>query len=296
VGYSLAAYLNGKRIGGAGAGDRKSTDRGEIIFQDIPPGEYLISIPGGKGYFRKDEPQTPNYFGESRHFEVTDSDVADIEVRVSKAASVAGFVVVEGPAGQKVLARVPDMSLSGVVETTPMTPAPMVRATIRLDGSFLFTGLKAGKLKLYLPSPGKSWPLYFLRTERDGVKVEGLEVQLGEELTGVRIVMAYANSGLRGLVKLDDGSVPQGLTGMASVEGNVLGNHSAVNQNGEFILQNLVAGDYELMVSAHDASGRYWQVKQKVRIEDDKLSEAKVVFDSKVKPNPAATQKSYLQP
>jgi hypothetical protein len=50
------------------------------------------------------------------------------------------------------------------------------------------------------------------------------------------------------------------------------------------------------MVAAHDASGRYWQVKQKIRIDDDRVSEAKIMFDSKVKPNPAATKQSYLQP
>jgi hypothetical protein len=49
-------------------------------------------------------------------------------------------------------------------------------------------------------------------------------------------------------------------------------------------------------MAARDASGRYWQVKQKVRLDDDKVSEAKMALDSRVKPNPAATQKSYLQP
>jgi len=301
VGYNLAAYLNGKRIGGRSAGENKSNDRGEIVFQNIPPGEYSISIPGAKGYFRKDDPQTPNYFGESRHFEVTDGDVADIEVRVTKAASVAGFVVVEGPAGADVLARVPEMFLSAFVETNPVTPTPIVHATIKPDGSFLFTGLRAGKLKLnfHAPATGKPLPINLVRIERNGVSIgSDVEVQLGDEIQGLRLVMAYATGGVHGVVKLDDGSVPAGLIGLASVwQGNKPAwNRSVVNQNGEFILQNLVAGEYELMVVAHDASGRNWQVKQTIRINDDKVSEAKMVFDSKVKPNPTATKQSYLQP
>ena len=301
VGYDLAAYSNGKRIGGRGAGENRSNDRGEIVFQNIPPGEYSISVPGAKGIFRKDEPQTPNYYGESRHFEVTERDAADIEVRVTRAASVAGFVVVEGPAGAEVLARVPEMSLMGFVETNPVTPSPIVRATIKPDGSFLFTGLRAGKLKLnfHAPAVGKPLPINFVRIERDGVSIgTDIEVQLGVEITGLRLVIASATGGIHGVVKLDDGSVPLGLIGLASVwQGDKpAGDRSVVNQNGEFILQNLVAGEYELMVAAHDASGRYWQAKQKIRIDDDKVSEAKMVFDSKVKPNPAATQKSYLQP
>jgi protocatechuate 3,4-dioxygenase beta subunit len=301
VGYNLAVYLNGKRIGGGGAGENKSNERGEIVFQNVPSGEYSISIPGAKGYSRRDDPQTPNYFGESPHFQVTDSDVADIEVRVTKAASVAGFVVVEGPAGADVLARVPEMFLSGFVETDPVTPTPILRATIKPDGSFLFTGLRAGKLKLnfHPPATGKPLPINLVRIERDGVSIgTDVEVQLGDEIKGLRVVMAYATGGVHGVVKLDDGSVPQGLIGLASVwQGNKPAwNRSVVNQNGEFILQNLVAGEYELMVAAHDAAGRYWQVKQKIKIDDDKVSEAKMVFDSKVKPNPDATQKSYLQP
>ena len=297
LGYTLGAYLNGKRIGGRGFGENRSNDRGEIVLSDIPPGEYSIAVPGSKGTFRRDEPQTPNHNGESAHFEVTDKDL-NIEVRVTKAASVAGFVVVEGPAGQDVRARVPEMFLMGIVETTPFTPTPMVRATIRPDGSFLFTGLRAGKLKLNFSGPvtGKPLPLNFTRTERDGVKLEGnLEVQLGDEITGLRLVMQYAASGIHGFVKLDDGSIPPGLIGMATLQGNVLGNRSVVNQNGEFILQNLVAGEYKLIVNAHDANNRYWMVTQQIKIFDDKVSEAKIVLDSKVKPNPSAS-KSYLQP
>jgi Carboxypeptidase regulatory-like domain len=297
--YSLGVHLNGKRIGGRGPGDNRSNERGEIVLTDIPPGEYSIGVPNSKTFFTKDEPQTPNYNGESARFEVTDKDL-NLEVRVTKGASVAGFVVVEGPAGADVLARLTEMTLTGFVETNPMTPAPMVRATIRPDGSFLFTGLRAGKLKLnfHPPAVGRPLPLSFLRTERDGVKVDGLAVQIGEEVTGVTLVMAYVASGVHGFLKLDDGSVPQGLIGFASVwQGNVpRGDRSIVNQNGEFILQNLAGGEYRLAVVAHDAIGRQWQVEQEIKIDDDKVSETKLVLDSKVKPNPSATSGSYLKP
>jgi hypothetical protein len=298
--YNLGAYSNGKRVGGRGSGDNRSDDRGEIVLADLPPGEYSISVPASKGISRKDEPQTPNYFGESRHFEVVDKDIADIELRVTKAASVAGFVVIEGPAGPEVLARVPEMRLMGWVETNPATPTPVALATIRADRSFVFSGLRAGKLRIDVSPPaiGKPLPLNFVRVERDGVKLEGnLDLQLGEEITGLRLVMAYAAAGIHGIVRLDDDSVPQGLIGLASVwKGNVPWNRSVVNQNGEFILQNLAAGEYKLMVVAHDAIGRPWHVEQQIKVFDDQTSEAKFVLDSKVKPNPEGTSKSYLQP
>src|SRR5262249_28811327 len=185
--------------------------------------------------------QTPNYSGESRHFDVTDQDVALIEVPVTKAASVAGFVVVEAPAGADVQMRVPEMTLYGLVQTTPDGPSPMVRATIRPDGSFLFTGLKAGKLKISVgpPMAGKPLPVSFVRIERDGVNVgRDLEVQLGDELTGIKLVLAYATGTIHGVVKLDDGSLPEGLKGSAAVwQGNEAWPRATLDQNGEFILQ-----------------------------------------------------------
>lgn len=295
MGNRLIPYWNGKQTGGRSAGEISNAG-GEIVLADVPPGEYSISVLGANNFGGRTD--TPNYSGESRHFTVVDKDVADIEVRVTKGATAAGFVVVEGPAGVEVLARLREVSLIGVVETNPITPSPALHARIRPDGSFLFTGLRAGRLKLWFPGADNSLPLNLVRIERDGVKTDALDVSLGDELTGIKLIVAYATGGVHGVVKLDDGSIPQGLIGMAALwQGNkIAGRGSVVNQNGEFILQNLVAGEYELVVTAHDASGRNWQVRQKIRIDDDKVSEAKMVFDSKVKPNPAAASGSYLQP
>ena len=81
---------------------------------------------------------------------------------------------------------------------------------------------------MFSPFEGRALPLSLVRIERDGMAVDGLDVNLGDELTGVKLVVAYANGGVHGVVKLDDGSVPTGLTGMASVQGNVLGNRSVL--------------------------------------------------------------------
>lgn len=298
--FVLSVYLKEKVIGVISLQDNRANDRGEIVLQNIPPGEYMISSPGAKGLYKKDDPQ-PTYSGESRHFEVIDKDLSDVEVRVNRGATVAGFVVVEGPVAVDILAKVPEMSLWGMVETNPFISTPIQRATIQPDGSFLLTGLRSGKLKLNFtaPPPGKPLPLRFVRTERDGVTLgRELEIQPGDEITGLRLVMAYATGGVHGFLKLDDGSVPQGLIGLASVrQGNNPGEErSVVNQNGEFILQNVVAGEYKLVVNARDAIGRHWMVEQRVKIEDDKISDARMVLDSKVKPNPSAASKSYLQP
>jgi carboxypeptidase family protein len=289
--YSVGAFENGKLIGGAGAGDKRSNERGEIILSNVPQGEYSITVPGNKALLSQAAAPVPNYAGESAHFEVIDKDIADVEVRVTKGTTVAGFVVIEGPAGVDVLARIPQMHLTAWVETTPATPSPLVNGSIKPDGSFRMNGLRAGTLKLTVlpPAVGKPLPLRFVRTERDGVKLErDVELQAGEEITGLRLVMAYATGRIHGIVKFDDGSAAVGLNGEASIleNGKIIDGGARLDSRGEFILQNLSAGEYTLAVSARDASNRYWRVEQPIRIYDDKTAEATMVLNSKTDRKP----------
>ena len=185
----------------------RSNSRGEITIDNVPPGEYSIRVPGGSGLWPAGEiPPAPNIFGESKHFEVDDKDVSEIEIRVVRAATVSGFVVIEGAAGMDILARVPQMHVIAMVEFSPL-----MRTNIKPDGSFVFTGLRPGKLRLsFSPPPvGGPLPLRLVRTERDGVRLDSdPEIEAGDQITGLRVVLGYANSSIHGVVKLDNGPWP----------------------------------------------------------------------------------------
>jgi hypothetical protein len=290
----LEVFSNGKRIGGVILSKNRSNSPGEITIDNVPPGEYVIRVPSGKSSYVVSEgpPVGPNIFGQSRHFEVTDKDVAEVEILVVRAATVSGFVSIEGPAGMDVLARVPQMHLVAIVEPKPgSSSSPIVEAKIKADGSFVFVGLKPGKLRLSFlpPSVGGRLPLNFVRTEREGVKLDHeAEIESGDEITGLRLVLAYAHSSIHGVVKLDDGTVPTDLVaGIAVLQHQkMIGGGGSLDPHGNFLLEHLHAGEYTLRVIAHDADRRNWTVEQQITVVDDRVSEATIVLDSKVKPTP----------
>jgi hypothetical protein len=285
IDYSLDVFLNGKRIGGAHTRGRSNT-RGEITIDNVPPGEYSIRVPGGSGLWPAGEiPPAPNIFGESKHFEVADKDVSEIEIRVVRAATVSGFVVIEGAAGMNILARVPQMHVIAMVEFSPL-----MRTNIKPDGSFVFTGLRPGKLRLsFSPPPvGGPLPLRLVRTERDGVRLDqDPEIEAGDQITGLRVVLGYANSSIHGVVKLDDGPLPPGVPARAvilqygkSVDG------ASVDPHGEFLLQHLSAGEYTLVVFARNGNNPEWKVERQIVIPNDKVSDVTMLLDSTPKHAP----------
>lgn len=282
--YALVVFLNGKRIGGATTRNR-SNSRGEITIANVPAGEYSIRVPGASGIVPAGEvPPAPNIFGESQHFEVTDKDVGEIEIRVVRAATVSGFVVIEGAAGMDILARVPEMHIVAMVLPKPGGANPMARTNIKPDGSFIFTGLMPGKLQFGFDAPriGGPLPLRLVRTERDGVRLDSdPEIEAGDQIAGLRVVLGYANSSIHGIVKLDNGPLPPGIAARASVlqYGKVV-DGKPVDARGNFLLQQLSGGEYTLAVSAHGGDNRYWRVEKQITISDDKVSELTMELNS----------------
>ena len=281
--FRLAAFENGTRIGGAQTRAR-SNNNGEITVANVPPGEYSIMVPGGRSSWPAGEvPPAPDIFGESKHFQVIDGDVGEIEIRVVRGATVSGYVVIEGAAGVEILSRIPEMHIVAMVTPKPGGSNPITRADIKPDGSFAFKGLNPGKLQFQFEAPPVSGrlPLRPVRIERDGIRLEqDPEIGTGDQITGLRVVLGYANSSIHGIVKLKDGVLPQGAAGRAiilrygkSIEGVSLDPH------GEFLLQNLSAGEYTLVVFARDGNNPEWKAERKVTVQDDRVLELTVSLE-----------------
>jgi hypothetical protein len=284
IDYGLDVFSNGKRIGGAHPRGR-SNSRGEITIDNVPPGEYSIRVPGGSGLWPAGEiPPAPNIFGESKRFEVADKDVSEIEIRVVRAATVSGFVVIEGSVGMDILAKVPQMHIVALVMPKPGGANPIMRTNIKPDGSFVFRGLLPGKLQFNFdaPSVGGRMPLRLVRTERDGVRLDSdPEIVAGDQITGLRVVLGYANSSIHGIVKLDNGPLPPGVVGRAVVlQYGKLVDSASLDPHGEFRFQHLSAGGYTLAVFAHGANSPEWKAEQQLTIPDDKVSEVTMLLES----------------
>jgi len=127
--------------------------------------------------------------------------------------------------------------------------------SINADGSFLLKGLRPGKIKItpggYPPVKGFS----LVRVERNGAEQpDGIDVGTGEQINGVRLVLAYGNGAVRGQVEIKSGTVPQGarLSVAAHRAGDEQSNYSSVwvDERNRFLIESLPPGTYELTLKA----------------------------------------------
>ena len=277
--YNVRVFENGKIIGGAGTRGR-SNDKGEIVIEQVPPGEYMIVAPQVSPLVpaKGEVPQPPNIFGESKHFEVINRDIAGVEVSVTKAATLSGFVTIEGNAGAEVRAKLSEIRVIGM-----MIMSPILHASISPDGSFKFTGLRAGKLEFNFEAPlGKqALPLRFVRAERDGATLDQpIEVQSGDQITGVRLVLAYANGTIRGVVNSNNSITGGRASVTVSRYGSKQIEFGDFDSRGQFVLSHLPAGDYKLLVVVREANGKSQNIEKQVTVTDDAVTEITIDVDS----------------
>jgi hypothetical protein len=130
-----------------------------------------------------------------------------------------------------------------------------------------------------------------LRIERDNVPQQGgIAVNSGDQVAGVKIVAAYADGIVQGVVTFQNGTLPAGsrvfaaLTPTGQTRGFVGG--SNVDSRGHFLIQNVPAGTYTLRVDVmqqgrRGGGGQQQPVtaRQNVIVTEGQISNASVVVD-----------------
>lgn len=256
VAYGVGTvHPDGKSMGSFGSEGGRSGANGEFRLKNLTPGRYAAVVFGNI--------QTPSEnYSEPAPFEITDGDVSGLVIKLRKGASVSGVAVLEGSSDPALLARLSQLSLS--FNVMPLDPkaselrAPNFSQTqIKPDGSFRAIGLQPGKVQIgfggYPPQKGFT----LLRIEHNGVEVRDvIEVGAGEEVTGVRLRIAYGTSIVRGQVQPRSDGAPAQLPNGARVSVSVRrvgatlpqwGEHTVeIDGRGRFSLDGLTAGEYEL--------------------------------------------------
>jgi hypothetical protein len=128
-------------------------------------------------------------------------------------------------------------------------------ARVKPDGTFFAGGLSAGIANFNVEvMNNKGFNL--TRVERDGVpQPNGIQIQNGEDIGGVRLVITFSSSSIRGVVRIENGTLPP--TARISVQISKAGEQSQfargvkVDARGHFLIEGLAAGTYELRASAH---------------------------------------------
>ena len=222
----------------------ESTKTGEFKLENLAPGKYAVY---------SEPPPDSDWYSEAVQFEVTDRDVEGLVIKTSRGATVSGVVILEGTDDAKVRANLLASRIVGEVVDGYFGRSDPSSA-INPNGSFRLTGLAAGRL---IPLLQTRDPIRVIRLERDGVIYpRGVEIKEREQVTGLRVVVGYANAAIRGTIKLPTGlelpAPPRLRVTFRRTEDLVPGpsvRPVEADARGNFRVDNLIPGTYEIVVS-----------------------------------------------
>lgn len=240
----------------AGSTDGTSDNEGEFRLEGLARGRYSVYV--------VQDPQNPllsEYYSEPATFEIAATDVTGLEIRLQRGASINGLVVLDGTTDPNVLANLRINAFSR--GTGGGGGRGSNAAVVAPNGTFRVAGLAPGRVSLNISeanNPGPFSGLQVLRLEKDGAELTaGLEVAQGEQVSGVRLHVAYGTSSIRGVVRVEGGTLTPGMrlmvmarrTDGASGGGRGGGMMPAqVDAQGQFQIERLVAGTYEVTAQA----------------------------------------------
>jgi hypothetical protein len=176
-----------------------------------------------------------------------------------------------------------------------------IMARIAGDGGFRLAGASPGMASFYLEGDQEN-AFSIRRIERDGAEIRSaFEIGRGEQITGVRIIVAHDNGTIRGQVEIAGAKLPEGWQldiwatpiktttaneGMPAFHTNSNGSAFA-DEKGRFVIERLTPGEYELSLNAMVREGQdFWtsapgtsQVKQRVTVRSGSETMVKLTLD-----------------
>jgi len=262
-----------------------SNGRGEFTVEGLVPGKYTV--------FLFNQPNNELH-AEDTTFDIVDSDVSGITIRLVKGGSISGAVVVEGD-DKQAMSKLTQWHVQAFVQNPQTRVGTSASSTIGPDGSFRLGGLGGGTVNIQLE------PVFELdtrnsfmvmRVERDGiVQSRGIEIKDGEQLGGIRLVVASATATLRGVVNVENGTLPPNSRILLRIskpgESSLPIRPPTVDERGHFIAEGLPAGSYEVVVMVSNMNLKDKQPpKQTVVLQDNSVTDISFTIDLSDLPKP----------
>jgi Carboxypeptidase regulatory-like domain len=243
IDISYGKVLEDGRIGVWASSTSRSDANGGFQIS-LPPGKYSLYCGRSGG----------DYFTDPTPIEVDDKDVSGVEIKARRGAMISGVVMMEGVYDRAVLARLPSLTISADRRSNDLMYMINRSARINPDGGFRINGLPPGKITLSLSGQSGANKFSILRIERGGVSQgQQVEVSAGEQLDNLRVVLGYGVAAIRGQLKIIGGAAPSDIVVYANakrVGGDEAANFgSQVDASGQFVIEGLTAGEYELRLS-----------------------------------------------
>jgi 5-hydroxyisourate hydrolase-like protein (transthyretin family) len=259
--------------------DARSDAQGQFRLTNVRAGKYDVSIsPPEDSDVRAEAPL---------RFDVIDQDVNGLVIKTTRGATIAGTIVFEGKNNPPQTSQMWIMVYTRNESTPGFSSARSVR--VKPDGTFFAGGLAAGIANLNVEiQNAKGFTM--ARIERDGVvQSSGIQIQNGEHVSGVRLVMTFSSGSIRGVVRLENGTLPP--TARLLVQIMKAGDQTPfpraaeVDARGHFLIDGLPAGTYEIRVLAYAPE---WQqqrrrppmsVKQIVTVNESGATDVTLTLD-----------------
>jgi len=220
---------------------------GKFRLESVKPGRYAA--------FTMAAGQESSTYSDPVAFEMADGDVSGIEIKVHRGATINGVAVIENNFDPAVAAILKSVVLYAYVAPKGISAPSYASGKINPDGTFQFAGLAPGKAKIAVqgfPTPPKG--LTLMRTEVEGLdQPDGIELASGAQIKGVRLVFAYGTGVVRGEVRIEGGTLPEGtnlVLFLRSPTGDSrrFNRYLEIDSRGHFVAENLPAGTYELFL------------------------------------------------
>jgi len=240
---------DGRYASGYSGSGARSGPNGEFRISGALPGKYAILA-------RPDDPSGGGFISDPVIVDVGEDSLTGVEVRVRQGGSISGVVVIEGANDPEIREKLSQIKLGGLIRpaiSEPRLPPSSLIVKVNADGSFRAGGLQRGRALISLDRTPNTRDLVIARIERNGATArDGIEVDAGEQVTGVRIVLVHGSLSLRGELKVVGGTLPAGYRFYASARrvDQQAQNSSGgeIDVRGQFVIENLPPGEYEIRV------------------------------------------------
>jgi hypothetical protein len=171
-----------------------------------------------------------------------------------RGGSISGVAVLEGTSDPAVLSKLSQIEIYANVKSEELSSPSGSRANIGPDGGFALRGTPPGMASLSIYFRAETPRFSILRIERDGApQREGIQINPGEQVTGVRLVISAGTNIVRGQLRVTGGALPEDAILMVNAyrAGTeiVNGRSRQVVAGGRFVIEGLTPGEYELKLS-----------------------------------------------
>lgn len=286
VTVSVAKEVRNGRFGPpqpGGGSSGASNEKGEFKITGLMPGKYAASATPFS--FSGGTPTTGEFYSsEPASFEISGSDASGVEVKVVRGASIAGIVAIEGSNDPTVISKMSQLIVvansrgaqqtqqrQGFGQGGGSTSGRTSLSAVSPEGMFRVSGLAPGTARLSINGGGfggsGGGAFRLVRIERNGSPINGdIELISGEDVGGVRIVVGYGSAVIQGRVVVTGGTLPpnarlnvsaRSLSNTAPTSGGGFGggSNARVEADGQFRIENLLPGTYEVRLTGNLGGG-----------------------------------------